>query len=360
MRKNELLEIQLLSFNVKNFQGIKDTSFEVKENTSWVFITGENGFGKTTILQALVIALNGKKDGKRILTEEDCVMNLKIMDRRVEKSISLNDSNFIPFKNFVCYGSSRLVKEGNDPEKNTLTYNLFRQDGYLKDIEPSLILWSFRKDYKKLFQNTVKLFISIMPHFQDIIVDKNSANGKVLYVEKDSQDNKYNALPFENLASGYKNIITMIGDMILRLSENQPSENDPKDLEGIVIIDEFDLHLHPKWQRKLPTLLSKAFPRVQFIASTHSPIPLLGAPENSAFLKVVRDKKDGIKIENLDYIAARNLTPNTILTSPIFDFDELIPESHKPYEKLRTGVSFSEAEFNELVKQRLEESLNQE
>jgi predicted ATP-binding protein involved in virulence len=360
MEENELLKIQLLSFYVKNFQGIKNASFKVPQNTSWIFITGENGFGKTTILQALAIALYGKKDGKRILTEEDSKMNLTLINKTEEKEIILDNPHFVPFKNFACYGSSRLVKEGNDPEKNTITYNLFRQDGYLKDIEPSLILWYFRKAYKKRFQNVVKLFLSIMPHFQDIIVDTSSANGKILYVEKDKQNNKYDALPFENLASGYKSIIAMIGDMILRLSENQPEENDPKHLEGIVIIDEFDLHLHPKWQRKLPHLLSSAFPRVQFIVSTHSPIPLLGAPANSAFLKVVRNKKEGIKIENLDYISVRNLTPNTILTSPIFDFDELIPESHKPYEKLRTGVSFSEAEFNELVKKRLEESLSQE
>ena len=47
------------------------------------------------------------------------------------------------------------------------------------------------------------------------------------------------------------------------------------------MIDELDLHLHPQWQRTIVESLRTAFPKIQFIASTHSPIPLLGAPNNS-------------------------------------------------------------------------------
>jgi len=86
------------------------------------------------------------------------------------------------------------------------------------------------------------------------------------------------------------------------------------------LIDELDLHLHPKWQRKLPKLLSNVFPNIQFIASTHSVIPFLGAPENSVFLKVNRSQAQGITIERID-IDISNLLPNSLLTSPLFDLE---------------------------------------
>lgn len=121
----------------------------------------------------------------------------------------------------------------------------------------------------------------------------------------------------------------MIGDMLIRFYKQQPEIIEPKDFTGIVIIDELDLHFHPKWQRKLPILLSSIFPKIQFIASTHSVIPFLGAPKNSVFLKVKRNKATGIKLERID-IEIKNLLPNSILTSPIFDLEgeEIMQENN--------------------------------
>ena len=62
-------------------------------------------------------------------------------------------------------------------------------------------------------------------------------------------------------------------------------------------------------------------------------IPLLGAPENSAFLKVTRNMEEGIKIENLDYIEVRNLTPNTILNRLFVDFEEIFLQKKHTFEK---------------------------
>jgi predicted ATP-binding protein involved in virulence len=93
---------------------------------------------------------------------------------------------------------------------------------------------------------------------------------------------------------------------------------EPKELTGIVLIDELDLHFHPKLQRRWP--LSDVFPKVQFIASTHSVMPLLAAPESSVFLKVTRNKAAGIQLEQIQ-IDIKNLLPNSLLTSPLFDLD---------------------------------------
>ncbi len=103
---------------------------------------------------------------------------------------------------------------------------------------------------------------------------------------------------FEQLASGFKSLIATIGDMLIRLEEN--------------------LHWHPKFQRILIKRLSDVFPKIQFIVSTHSILPLLGAPSKSVFIKVTKDYESGIIMERIN-IDLQNLSPNIILTSPLFD-----------------------------------------
>lgn len=143
----------------------------------------------------------------------------------------------------------------------------------------------------------------------------------------------------------------MIGDMIIRLSEEQPNIDDFTQLAGIVIIDEFDLHLHPKMQRELVERLTDTFPKVQFIVSTHSPIPFLGAPKNSVFIKVDRDKEKGITLEKLD-IDISKLTPNTILTSPVFGFED-INSGEVDIDQVETADRYSNVEAEKRMKKKL-------
>lgn len=96
-------------------------------------------------------------------------------------------------------------------------------------------------------------------------------------------------------------------------------------MAGIVIIDELDLHWHPKMQREIPKLLSSIFPKVQFIASTHSLVPLLGAPENSVLLKVNRTKEAGITAERVD-IDFQALSTDTMLRD-IFDLEKYMSDA---------------------------------
>ena len=116
------------------------------------------------------------------------------------------------------------------------------------------------------------------------------SNDTIKYIEKDVVDGNslYEPLPFEKIASGFRSILGVAGDMIVRFSSTQKDVENPSELKGIVIIDELDLHWHPKLQKKIPELFSQVFPKIQFIVSTYSPIPLLGAPKNSIILKVSR------------------------------------------------------------------------
>lgn len=74
------------------------------------------------------------------------------------------------------------------------------------------------------------------------------------------------------LSQGEKSLMALVGDIARRLAMLNPTLDAPLEGEGIIIIDEADLHLHPKWQRQLIDRLTKTFPNCQFILSTHSPL----------------------------------------------------------------------------------------
>ena len=81
-------------------------------------------------------------------------------------------------------------------------------------------------------------------------------------------------LDFEvsQLSQGEKSLMALVGDIARRLAMLNPSLENPLHGQGIVMIDEADLHLHPQWQRQLIARLVKTFPNCQFVLSTHSPL----------------------------------------------------------------------------------------
>jgi len=87
-----------------------------------------------------------------------------------------------------------------------------------------------------------------------------------LHINKNGKRIKVN-----QLSGGEKNLLAMIGDLARRLSMANPILKNPLEGEGIVLIDEIDLHLHPKWQRMIVPQLLSVFSNCQFIISTHSP-----------------------------------------------------------------------------------------
>lgn len=80
-------------------------------------------------------------------------------------------------------------------------------------------------------------------------------------------------MPFNDLSDGYRNMLVMVADIAWRAAVLNPHHGAEvlANSEGVVLIDEIDLHLHPEWQRRVVNDLRSAFPRIQFIATTHSP-----------------------------------------------------------------------------------------
>lgn len=121
----------------------------------------------------------------------------------------------------------------------------------------------------KTFNNTI---ISMIPdnHWQDMAYSFAAEDLTGIFVTPSGKKEK---LQFRQLSDGYRNIIGMVADIAYRCIKLNPhlGEKAVKDTPGIVLIDELDLHLHPNWQRRIVNDLKKAFPKIQFITTTHSP-----------------------------------------------------------------------------------------
>ncbi len=354
-----LLPISLKSIEIENFAGIKHTSLkDLPGDAQWIFLTGENGFGKTSVLRGIAKAIYN--DGI-ILSEQtsgDYKLTATVGSDSPIKIIS-HGTGGPSLPKIAAYGASRLeiahdTSSNEAADKSGNLYSLFRSDGVLLSIEAEMRVWEKRSSaYFNRLRNT--LLRVLKKNIGDIKIDEDD-EAKVKYVELDFEGGKLPPVTFNQLASGYRSIVAMVGDLLIRFYKMYPKSAEPEEFTGIVLIDELDVHLHPKMQRRIPGILSGVFPKIQFIASIHSPIPILGAPENAVFLKVLRTKEEGITLHNLDTVQVRSLTPDTLLSSPIFDFDEIIGDHHdKGKEKLVTEASYDEAMFSQMLEAKIRE-----
>jgi predicted ATP-binding protein involved in virulence len=129
-------------------------------------------------------------------------------------------------------------------------------------------------------------------------------------------------VPATWLSQGYQSTIAwiadLIGQMYLDIGEAVPLE----DMEGMVLIDELDLHLHPMWQVRLVPILKRLFPRMQFIVTTHSPM-LLPAFERHEVV-MLRLNKDGDVVTEEPMASPKLMTGSEIYSS-FFNIKDLYP-----------------------------------
>ncbi len=93
----------------------------------------------------------------------------------------------------------------------------------------------------------------------------------------------------EQLSDGYRNLLAVILDFARRLAQANPTWENPLDAPGILLIDEIELHLHPRWQQTVIPRLRESFPNTQLIVATHSPQVLTTV--RSRCIQILRDQK---------------------------------------------------------------------
>ena len=141
------------------------------------------------------------------------------------------------------------------------------------------------------------------------------------------------------LGGGYRVILALVADLVSRMVQANPHRETPREAEAIVLIDEIDLHLHPRWQQRVIPDLQRAFPNTQFIITTHSP-QVLSTLKPSQIILLGR-QEDGIVCEPLDdnhwtfgaeagdvlkVVMDVNERPNNSFTQALERYDKMINE----------------------------------
>jgi hypothetical protein len=221
-------------------------------------------------------------------------------------------------------------------------YTLFNSDAQLN----SLSSWAMNLDYRSggteinVIKNTLNYFLE---GFKYHSIDKK--NRTILFSEGK------NLLKLESLSDGYQNMAAWVGDLLFRLTEIFNDYKSPLKARGVLLIDEIDLHLHPRWQRKLLDFINTKLPNMQVIATTHSPLTAQQASEGELFAL----KKENGKVTLVPFIGnPQALLLHQMLMSPVFglETDESF-EVQKQKEKYKVLKSKS----NRTVKEKKELSI---
>jgi len=156
-------------------------------------------------------------------------------------------------------------------------------------------------------------------------------------------------IPVTWLSHGYQATISWIADLIGQMFWEAGKPVKLEDMEGLVLIDEIDLHLHPLWQVGLISALKAAFPRVQFIATTHSPMMLTGL-EADEIIILDQDNEGNIKV--VEPNRSPDLMTGSELLDVFFGIDKLYPvqtgEDLQRYGYLSTNAGRSDTEDAEM------------
>lgn len=316
--------------HIKNFKSIDDLKIDFKDDKlnqkSWLFLLGENGVGKSSILQAIAVGL--KLDRK--LINDDTIRSL-IKKRKQTSEIIIkerNSENIIytklvrktgtveqsgKFNSYLIgYGSLRLsvdeIESSSQKDISKISYeNLFKPTKALNDV--TKWLKSIHKNDISFFDRIAYSIKQLLPHDKSD-TDLSIKNGEIILGNSDTL--------FTELSDGYKSTINLAIDIMMKLSDAQ---SDMDKMSGIVLIDELGNQLHPRWQMRIVKQLRTVFPNINFIISTHHPLCLRGA-----------ERKEILLLRNIDNeVVATSELPNPsslrvdqILASEFFGLNSLV------------------------------------
>lgn len=213
--------------------------------------------------------------------------------RKVQNQIMTGDKSMIlPLISY--YGTGRLYAQKKEKRNRKVLTEFKRQVGYIdcmaaESNEKLMLNWLQTQTLKSLQkqQKTGVLEKSVLFETVERAICRSyerisgARNTSILFdidthrlvLEFETADGCMQKFAMDEMSDGYKNTLSMIGDIAYRMAVLNPILGD-KVLEktpGIVLIDEIDLHLHPQWQQTILNDLHAVFPSIQFIVSSHAP-----------------------------------------------------------------------------------------
>lgn len=353
--------------NIGNFKAI-DVEFE----DHWNLLLGDNGGGKSTILRAITLALSGND----VRGEAMAARLLRTGETSGSIELSLGPTGATKVRTSLVRDGTRVkvsspqvtplqagqglvlgfpALRGVNTTQPTGPTRMDAPDPCVDDVAPLLQeRVDTRLNQLKQWVINTALQAESAPHgreaqmlktfrrvLRDVVpgrhVDFKGVDRQTWNVWLRTDDGEAS---FDALSQGTSSILGWVGVLLQRLYGIYPNAEQPEDGPALLLIDEIDAHLHPRWQRKLVTLTREQFPNVQMIASSHSPL-LAGAMRRAELRIVERDGQTGEMRAAMPLQDLRGQTADEILTSSLFalptsrspEAEDLINEYFKLFEK---------------------------
>ena len=328
-----LAQRPIRKIKIDNFRILKNIEFTFPEAQSdsapWLMLLGENASGKSTFLLAVALALVGADEASRLTTPSKVLSNgassglvelefwdtgeiAKLLFNRGAKSFEGTQSSSATVR---AFGALRQVERRR---RSSLSpqHAYFHVDDLIQPITrieyPNRWLLSL-SDEK--FDAAARALKDLLPQTKDMTLIK---SGNQILFQHDGT-----SLPLNKASAGYQTMIGVSTDIMRVLFTFWDTL---ESASGVVLIDEIDAHLHPRWKMRVVSALKTSFPRVQFIASTHDPLLLRGLSNGEVVL--LKRSSNGAVAMDSDLPPIEGMQIDEILTSKAFGLDTTLdPEA---------------------------------
>ena len=242
----------------------------------------------------------------------------------------------------VAYGATRRTESGEfDPGSRSKSRNAryARVAGLFEDHLTLVPLQSWlpkAERHETRFAEVIELIADLLPEGLEFRGEQ----------ERDEYVFHHHGITvaFAALSDGYRAYIGWITDLISHLVTVCPPETGLRELEGVVLVDEIDLHVHPTWQREIVAQISRALPRLQFVFTTHSPI-VAGSVSSANLFIVAQPNDQDSAIISRPSSEVYGLSADQILTSSMFGLNSTrAPEFVKELEHLESKATTGDAD----------------
>ena len=340
--------LYLTSLTIERVRHLHDIEIPLSQDSRKALIlTGENGSGKTSVLIALEDFLgehvggccgnfedNLDEHGKRILRVTAACTSIEEMRRGYADGAFILAS-FTDTRKFQATIPDRISKVIFQPRYAMTDNPSYEFVSYLVNLKATQAFAIAKNDTEKAEE--IELWFQ---RFEEILRQLYEDKSLTLDFNVDTFEftiHTSNREPFDfnTMAMGYSAVFQVIGDLMMRMEAKAKGRYD---LEGIVLIDEIETHLHVELQKKIAPILMGLFPNIQFVLTTHSPFVL-----NSAKNSVVYDLEKRI-------LAADGLTnlPYDGIVEGYFGADLLsqeLDEKFRQYVSLTQKRDLSDADY---------------